>query len=296
MIPMIRTAILPSMHLSVAATAAVWGLSAVLVADEVSPAAASTAATVPADTAPTELDRTQFPLDWIEDRTELQGTADVGAYYSLLDYARRVDPAALRAAAAAWVDQRWRQSRFRDWPVGDFPLFYDLVEHPEAYRGRPVTLHGHIRLHRVRHEENEFGLDPIHEAYLYTDDSQSHPATIIFTANPDGIPVGEETVNGITATGYFLKLYNYPARDGKIRYSPLILARDLRWTPTQTGLSTGAQVTIITVFLLAVALITTLVFINTRRDAAARQRERALLGEDRPPDFSALDQTSPPAT
>ena len=231
----------------------------------------------------------QFPLDFIQDRTDLVGTADVECYYGLLDYARHVAPAVLREAANEFREERWSQSEFRDWPLDEFPLYYDLTRHPEAYRGKPVSLYGHLRLHHVDHPVNSYGLDPVHVAYLYTDDSQHHPTRIVFTENPDGIPVGEDVVNGISVTGYFLKLYLYSDRGEKGRYMPLLLAREVRWSrPGGRGLSTEMQLVMAAVIIGIVFGLVMFIRRTQRRDAAARARERATLGRDERPDLTHL--------
>lgn len=243
----------------------------------------------PAGLPPAVIPPGEFPLDFIHDRTALEGTADTAAYFGLLDYVRRVDPQALRAAAREFLEQRRRESQFRDWPIEQFPLFADMLQHPEAYRGRPVSLRGHIQLHRVFHRENEFGLDPIHEVYLYTPDSEGHPTAVLFTENPAGIPVGEDRLNGMSVDGYFLKLMTYPSRDGKLRYAPLILAREVRWREIRPArLSPAAQAAFVA-GLVVVAIAAVVIVLRLRRaNALARERDRKWLGDDKPPDFSGM--------
>ncbi|MCA9054354.1 MAG: hypothetical protein KDA75_10985, partial [Planctomycetaceae bacterium] len=218
---------------------------------------------------------TQFPLDFVTDRTDLVGDADIDSYYGLLDYVRQVEPIALRKAADEFREQRWKTSKFADWPLEEFPLYYDLTQQPAAYRGRPIVLTGHVQLHHVDHPENDYQIDPVHVAYLYTEDSQHHPARIVFTENPDQIPVGEQATSGVTAVGYFLKLYRYEDRDGKCRFMPLIVTRSLRWTPPRP-----AQFSLISQLLMAATLlgIIAIVVWGLRRarhsDAVAREQER----------------------
>jgi hypothetical protein len=239
---------------------------------------------------PPRVPPTEVPLDFVTDRSDLSGAADVAAYYGLLDYVRRVDPAQLNAAAQQTLEQQWKSSEFADWPIDDFQFYYDLTRRPESYRGQPVPLFGHIRMHQVDHPQNEFGIDPVHIVYLFTDDSQHHPVRVVFTENPDQVPVGEEVVSGISTTGYFLKLYRYEDRDGKGRFMPLVIARSIHWTPPQRLSFTPWQKAGLAALVLALAVAfgwgaRTML----RGDAGARQRERALLGEDQPPDFSALN-------
>ena len=68
------------------------------------------------------------------------------------------------------------------------PPFVDLFRHPDAYRGKAVTLTGHARVVR------EFpgpaprgGGDPptLVEAWVFTEDSQTNPAVVVAADAPD---------------------------------------------------------------------------------------------------------------
>lgn len=242
------------------------------------------------DDAPPIYEPTRFPLSFVTDRSDLDGSPDFDSYYGLLDYVRHVDPAALQQAAEEVRARHWRNSEYAEWPLKEFPFYYDLTKRPESYRGQPISLTGHIQLHHVDHVENKYGLDPVHVAYLYTDDSQHHPARIVFTENPDQIPVGEQIVSGIHVTGYFLKLYRYADRDGKGRFMPLVLARSIRWLPPQpVKFSLVSQLAMAATAVGVLGGLFWWIRSNQRRDAEARQREQQLLGEHRPPDFSGLE-------
>ncbi len=232
-----------------------------------------------------ELDRGRFMLDWIEDRTDLKGTADFEAFHRMFKHVQKVDQQQLREAADAFIRERWESGPFSDWPPKEFPLFYDITQHPDEYRGKPVTLRGHIQLHRVRHH-GETGEVRTHEVWLYTGDSQSHPAIVLFANNPSGIPAGEDYVGGIVATGYFLKLYPYQARDGR-RFAPLILAKEIHQvSPPETSRSVliGISATIVGVTL---AFLLFMMW-QRRREAAARERHRQLLEDESQPDFDSI--------
>lgn len=182
-----------------------------------------------------KLDRDLFLLDRIRDRRPLDDVSDTVAYYGILNHVRRVDPLALSRAADDYLNQRWKDSEFAQLPREEFEPYVDMwmqrdLQHP--YRGQPVTLTGHINLLRIRdHDENPYGLSPVYEAYLYTTDSQSFPATIIFTENPDNLAAGAQRSESVEVTGYFLKLYSYRAVSGATNYSPLIVAKEVRLLP-----------------------------------------------------------------
>ncbi|MGD9855273.1 MAG: hypothetical protein AB7U20_10020 [Planctomycetaceae bacterium] len=178
------------------------------------------------------LDAAALELSLIVDRTGLS-FEESPAYYATLAHVRRVTPSALNAAARELHHERWQSSpRFHTQPEAEFPTFVDLIEYPEAYRGQPVMLSGHvIRLVTYSAGPNEAGIDTLYEAWLVTEDSQQHPATVVCTQIPDGMPIGEEIIDGVSVTGYFLKLHTYPSRDRKTRFAPMILARTLSWHP-----------------------------------------------------------------
>jgi hypothetical protein len=236
------------------------------------------------------LDAERFALDQVEDRTEVSYD-DRSAYFGILDHVRQVDPYALRRAAADFVIRRHQVTdpRLRNTPLEKFPVFADLFLHPEAYRGQPVALRGHvIRVQRYS-AANEFGLDPLYEAWLVPDDSNHNPAAIIFTDCPPELPVGEGLVDGVEVVGYFLKLHIHEARDGKVHIAPLILAHTVTVNPAGPPAELLPRPLKIAggIVLLALAAGGALWLASGRR----RPHElRAQLGETSPPDFRALEQ------
>lgn len=187
----------------------------------------------------------EFNLDRIQDRTFLE-EADVEGYYGLLNRARQQEVHQIAAAAREFLNTRRPQSKkFGKVPPEKFPLFADLLNEPEPYRGQPVTLRGHSQeIKRFAAEENPFGITTLYECSLFTDDSQSHPTTVVFTEAPADLPLGEKIVDGVVISGYFLKLRAYHARDEKTRVAPLILARSIAWRRDRVSsswISTGTQ-------------------------------------------------------
>ena len=132
-------------------------------------------------------------------------------------------------------------------PVEEFPVFVDLYENvrrPEVYLGKPVTLRGHLRkLVEMPAGENPYGIQTLYEAWLFTSDSQQHPTVLVMTSVPPGLleevrrlkaanrPV---LVNGVSGSGYFFKMYGYPASDA-YRFAPLVLGGRLEWMPPSPG-------------------------------------------------------------
>ncbi len=172
------------------------------------------------------------------------------AYYRVLDHARRVDPVTLRRAAERFLRSRQMMSKsaaIRSLPVEKFPVFVDLYENvrrPKVYLGKPITLRGHLRkLVEMPAGENPHGIETLYEAWLFTSDSQQHPTVLVMTSVPEGLleevrrlkaanrPV---LVNGVSGSGFFFKMYGYPAADA-YRFAPLVLGGQLEWSPLRTG-------------------------------------------------------------
>ena len=178
--------------------------------------------------------------------------SEARAYYLVLDHARRVDPGELDRAAAEFLAGRRRASRnpaTRRLPIEDFPVFVDLyntVDKPEVYLGKPVTLRGHVRrVVKMPAGENAYGIKQLYEVWLFTSDGQQHPVVLVTTSVPAGLleearrlkaenrPV---VISGVSGSGYFFKMYGYPAADA-YRFAPLVLAGSLEWSqPPEQGL------------------------------------------------------------
>lgn len=229
----------------------------------------------------------QIDLTGVTDRSEL-AFEEAPAYYALLDRVQSADPAELRQRADTLLKQRWGASpRFRQFPLEEFPLFYDLTQHPDAYRGEPLHLRGHlIRLVKYAAGPNEYGIDTLYEGWLVTPDAETHPTTVICTEIPEGMPIGEELIDGVSVTGYFFKLHTYSSRDNKVRFAPMVLAHRLRWSPTvgETGWPVSTTTMIISV-LAAAALAVLVVWIASRRSAEAKQKRFRDAVPETPPEF-----------
>ena len=162
------------------------------------------------------------------------------AYYSILEKTRHVDYKKQRAVAREFLKKRFAESKwrkFRDDPDFEFPIFVDLLqnaEKPDVYHGKLVTLNGHIRrLTPMSAGKNKYGLKTLYEAWIYTADSQHHPAVVVCTSIPQGMLNAfkkNQLLDHVSATGYFFKMYAYEA-DDEVRFAPLILAQRLQWRP-----------------------------------------------------------------
>lgn len=233
----------------------------------------------------------------VRDRTYLIPESEREAYYQVLQHARRVDAQNLQAAAREHRLSRIRQAArpgVRDDLLErpeTFPVFVDLFRNPEEYRGKPVTLRGYARklISYPADDPNEHGIETLYEAWIFTEDSQGNPAVVVCTEVPDGMPRGDNINEQVSVTGYFFKMYGYPARD-TTRVAPMILADRLVWYPARgpaawrpspvVYASTGAGV----LGLIAV------VWWLSRGDRQFGRRRIEREGDDAAPDFSAFDR------
>ena len=206
-----------------------------------------------------------------------------------------------------------RLNRYREYQQKPeaFPVFVDVFQHPELWQGHLVTMRGHVR--RVTTHEGDPGFfdgQPLHELWLYTDDSQQNPAVIVTPSLPAEFPRSADIVDSVTVTGCLFKMYVYKSQDTN-RVAPLLLAGRVEWNPTTdqilmlgkaghlaadsrllaTAKANSGNPISETMVLLAgfVALLATMtVWGRVQRDR--RERRRLLMLVDERPDFRQTSQ------
>ncbi len=113
-----------------------------------------------------------------------------------------------------------------------FPLFVDIFQNPDRWQGRLVTLRGHVRrVISYSGDSTLFDGQPLHELWLFTDDSQQNPAVIVTPSLPKDFPVSSDLINSVTVTGCFFKMYVYRSQQEN-RLAPLVIAGHVSWNPT----------------------------------------------------------------
>ena len=130
------------------------------------------------------------------------------------------------------VDQRLNRYREYQQQPEKFPMFVDIFLHPDRWQGHLVTLRGHVR--RVTSHEGDaamFGGQPLHELWLFTDDSQHNPTVIVTPTLPDEFPRNANDIDSVTVTGCLFKMYVYRSQN-ESRIAPLLLAGRIDWKPT----------------------------------------------------------------
>ncbi len=124
-----------------------------------------------------------------------------------------------------------RHERYQKDPTA-FPLFVDVFRNPSHWQGRLITLRGHVR-QVITHpgDSTLFQGQPLHELWLYTEDSQHIPTVIVTPSLPQDFPVGSDLIESVTVTGCFFKMYAYRSQD-EGRLAPLVLAGHVQWKPS----------------------------------------------------------------
>lgn len=163
----------------------------------------------------------------VADRNGLRGEHR-DAYLRLLDAVRDIPIEELQRQAADNLEKRRREQS----PEGGrfaFSQFADIVKNPESWQGKAVRIIGHAnRIVKYSVSDNDAQQDQVFESWVVTADSQQYPTVIVAHDVPEGTPIGEQEVVGVDATGILFQVFTYNARDGRIRYGPLIIAD--RWT------------------------------------------------------------------
>jgi hypothetical protein len=250
---------------------------------------------------PDKANAIRVPPEWfpgVKDLTRGISDAEREPYYRVLAHCRPLDPGLLHEAGRQTANDAANSFRADPRNRGrTFSQFADIVQHPDRYRGKPITLHGYIqRLETMDAGENDEGLTTLHQAYLFTGDSLQNPYVVVCVEIPAGIPrptKGNPT-NDIFVTGYFFKLWSYEAERGRWA-APLVLAKTLEWRPgpvpwsARTGvrISMGIGLAILLLGLVAV------VFKQRRDDRRFRQeqtRHESASARRELADFEQLEQ------
>jgi hypothetical protein len=113
-------------------------------------------------------------------------------------------------------------------PVG----FLELFQQPRAFRGKVVSIRGTARQALyIDAAENAQDIDGYYRVIIRPDRGPSEPVFVYTLELPPDFPVGEHVRAEIETAGVFFKRMVYPADDGELRRTPVIMARTLTWKP-----------------------------------------------------------------
>lgn len=115
-------------------------------------------------------------------------------------------------------------------------FFTELMQFPEKFRGRLVTMDLNVR--RVLAydlEETPLGKMRLYEVWGFTEDSKAWLYVAVTAHLPEGMAIGAEVYERVRLTGYFFKLQGYYEAGAKPRApalrAPLLVGRMTRYAP-----------------------------------------------------------------
>jgi hypothetical protein len=112
--------------------------------------------------------------------------------------------------------------------------FNELVNRPNAWRGRPVQIDLHVcRIVECAAPQNSCGIERLYEVWGWSDDSRGSLYVAVTPELPDGMSVGESVIERAAVCGYFFKVQAYLAAGSAAQpqptAAPLVIGRLSRW-------------------------------------------------------------------
>ncbi len=105
--------------------------------------------------------------------------------------------------------------------------YTQLVDQPDFYRGKLVTVNGRVRqVTQQTPAANDLGLESYYRVVVQPADAVEWPIFVYCLDLPNGLSAGDEGMGTMTATGLFFKSLSYSSPDG-MGTAPVILARSI---------------------------------------------------------------------
>lgn len=167
----------------------------------------------------------------IADRRSLEQDLKVGKLAAVDQGTREGFETRIRRLQRQLEVREARYSAYQQTPAS-FPVFVDLFQNPGEWQGKLVTLRGYAR--RVMTHAGDrtlFHGQPLHELWLFTEDSQHIPTVIVTPTLPRDFPVESDLIDSVTVTGCLMKMYVYRSQT-EARLAPFILAGHVEWNPS----------------------------------------------------------------
>lgn len=231
-------------------------------------------------------------LGSVQDKTRGIGDEERDAYFQLLDYAAGGDYKQQKAVAEKnlanfeqqfYDNQKLALKKAPNSPRYRFSLYADMLKNPQAYRGRLVPLRGHVRrVEEMPLVDGDVDLGVAFQAYLFTEDSRTHPYIIVCREVPPGMPRGGDVLEEVAVTGYFFKLYAYDAQDA-VRVAPLLIAQQIEWFPRQEAAPVLSPFWGSLVAAVALLILVAFLWRITAKDRRIRQERLRKMADDAAP-------------
>ncbi len=201
------------------------------------------------------------------------------AWFALLQQARELTPAELAQQSVASV------------------AYAQLVNQPDAYRGRSVQVAGRILRESTKPvAKNDFGITELHQLILAPRGGGQWPIVIYAIDLPPRFPRGDNVGEDVVVDGLFFKNWSFPY-DGGMGVAPVLVTPTLAWTQVKRGVEEAAvPINVIAgapagTTLAVGALLACIVAIAFVLWAAAQTR-RPRRPLHTPPDFDGLESES----
>jgi hypothetical protein len=117
-------------------------------------------------------------------------------------------------------------------PAQGVPVEYaQLVDQPNVYRGKLVTVRGTARqITQEKPADNDLGIASYYQVVIQPADGANWPIVVYCLELPKGTAVGDRVSLDVSVTGLFFKKLSYTWRDG-LGIAPVIVARTLTTGP-----------------------------------------------------------------
>ena len=182
--------------------------------------------TVGTDLDADEKDAAEEEFQAVTDHTMQINKLDMPAYLRVLKWVERQSEPRLRRRGQSEV------------------YFNDLIQSPEKYRGKLISIDLNVRRIREYEEPNQRS-GKLYEVWGFTRESKVWLYVAMVPELPAGMPVGLDVAENVRLTGYFFKIQDYQDGLGRQGYAPLLMGR-LRWqAPVEPTLSPNEWVWIV---------------------------------------------------
>ncbi len=153
-------------------------------------------------------------------------------------------------------------------------LFQQLLTQPEVYRGKLVRSRGVARaVEKVGYLGFEQSVPDMYRVWYAPEESPEEPTIVCVISLPEGFPVGPEISEKIAFTGFFYKTNPYITQADVPRFTPLLLAKTIQWTPRVEVKETPFPVWMILLFSLLMAGLAWTVFETISRRSILHEEQ-----------------------
>ena len=160
---------------------------------------------------------------------ESAGSANSKEPFSRIEdntYFRPEERAAWFAAFAELAESSSAELKARS--LGEV-TYAQLLQQPEVYRGKVVTLRGTVLREEVQQpSENPLGMINYHRLWLGPTGGGNWPFVVYCRHLPSDFPRGDGLLAKVEVEGIFFKNWSFAHDDG-LGLAPVVLANDLRW-------------------------------------------------------------------